>query len=165
MRESGVGGTTTERVDEARLAEDLEASPLRGQPLRRRVRNFRPAVDSYVAALGGPLPYMQRIREIEIRVDDHERRLAAAWAELSDACAGDAAAFAARWRGVAAAWRFDEVNDLIERHNRFFPAEARLPMDPRTGDYVLIRGERYEKRPLDATWVLERFPADAERAA
>jgi hypothetical protein len=26
------------------------------------------------------------------------------------------------------------VNELIDRHNRFYPAESRLPMDPRTRD-------------------------------
>ena len=36
------------------------------------------------------------------------------------------------------AWSFDEVNDLIDRHNRFYPAESRLPMDPRTRDYALV---------------------------
>ena len=31
-------------------------------------------------------------------------------------------------------------------------------MDPTTGDYALVNGEHYSKRPLDARWVLERFP-------
>jgi len=51
------------------------------------------------------------------------------------------------------------VNDLIDRHNRWYPAEAKLAMDPRTGDYVLVAGERYSHRALDADWVLARFPA------
>ena len=32
-------------------------------------------------------------------------------------------------------------------------------MDPRTGDFVLIHGKRYERDPIDAAWILERFPA------
>ena len=59
---------------------------------------------------------------------------------------------------LAGSWDFSEVNDLIDRHNRWYPAEARLPMDPTTGDHVLVNGEHYSKRPLDSTWVLERFP-------
>ena len=31
-------------------------------------------------------------------------------------------------------------------------------MDPKRGDYALVNGEDYRKRPLDAGWVLERFP-------
>ena len=65
----------------------------------------------------------------------------------------------AAWRHVAESWSFDEVNDLIDRHNRWYPVEARLPMDPRTGDYVLVNGEPYRRRPLDERWIFERFPA------
>ncbi len=165
MREGGVGDSSTiEHADARRLAEDLEGSPLRGKPLRRRLRNFRPGVDSYVASLGGPLPYMQRLRELERATERHEARLAEAWDELA-AVYPEPAEFARRWRATAERWAFDDVNDLIERHNRFFPIESRLPMDPRTGDFVLLDGEHYERRPLDREWILERFPADLTEAA
>jgi hypothetical protein len=165
LREGGVGPESPLFRDaERRLAEDLEGSPLRGRPLRRVLRNFRPDVAAYVTSLGGPRPYMERLREIEALVDRHERELADAWAALAAECS-DPAVFADRWRELAERKRFDEVNELIERHNRFFPAEARLPMDPRTGEFVLVGGARYDRRPLDAAWVLERFPAELERAA
>ena len=54
---------------------------------------------------------------------------------------------------------FHEVNDLIGRHNRWYPVESRLPMDPRRGDYALVNGRDYRRQPLDAAWALERFPA------
>ena len=60
------------------------------------------------------------------------------------------------------------MNELIDRHNRNFPAEARLPMDPRTRDFVRINGRPYVRQPLDEQWMLERWPADlgaARRAA
>ncbi|MDQ3672222.1 MAG: hypothetical protein M3364_07275 [Actinomycetota bacterium] len=66
--------------------------------------------------------------------------------------------FARAWGAAAARWSFVEVNDLIERHNRWYPIEARLPMDPRTGDYALVNGRDYRLRLLDGRWVLERFP-------
>ena len=56
------------------------------------------------------------------------------------------------------------MNELIERHNRNFPAEARLAMDPRTRDFVRINGRSYLREPLDARWILDRFPADREAA-
>ncbi len=34
-------------------------------------------------------------------------------------------------------------------------------MDPRRGDFALVNGRDYRRRPLDAEWVLERFPATA----
>ena len=59
------------------------------------------------------------------------------------------------------------INKLIDQHNRNFPAEARLPMDPKTRDFVRINGRPYQRRPLDAAWILAQFPADldAVRAA
>lgn len=66
-----------------------------------------------------------------------------------------------RW---AEAWRFDEVNVLIRQHDEWYPVERQLPMDPRTGDYVLIAGRPYRRRELDAAWVLEQFPAELRRA-
>jgi len=63
-----------------------------------------------------------------------------------------------------ARWNFSEVNDLIERHNRFYPVEARLPMDVRRRDYALVNGEPYSRSPLDGSWALERFPAELAAA-
>ena len=166
LREGGVHEPSPlARANERRLAEDLEGSPLRGQPLPRRLRNFRPDVANYVVSLGGPRPYMQRLREIEELVARHTERLAETYDELAAACGTDAREFARRWRDVAERWRFDEVNELVERHNRFFPVEARLPMDPATGDFVLIDGDRYERPLLDARWILARFPAELDLAA
>jgi hypothetical protein len=160
LGEWGLRDPTVRELDElSRLDQDLEGSPLRGQPIHSRLRNFRPGVDSYVASLGGPLPYMRRLREIELETESHEQRLAEAWHELAGEYDGDAAEFARRWRLKATRWGFTAVNELIDRHNRWYPAEARLPMDPRSRDFVLVGGKPYRLRPLDADWILERFPA------
>jgi hypothetical protein len=57
------------------------------------------------------------------------------------------------------------VNELIDRHNRYYPAEARLPMDVRSGDFALLNGRSYRRERLDSSWVLERFPAVLAAAA
>ena len=149
--------TPRDRRERDALAEDVRSSGLRGKALRLRLRNFRPSADGYLSALGGPLPFMVRLRTITEMTAEHERRLGEAWAEL-EAEGLDDATRAAAWQARVEAWSFDEVNDLIDRHNRFYPAEARLPMDPRTRDYALVGGEDYRRRPLDAAWALERSP-------
>lgn len=154
--------TPRDRRERDALAEDVRSSGLRGKALRLRLRNFRPSADGYLSALGGPLPFMVRLRTITEMTAEHERRLGEAWRELTAAGLDDDAR-AAAWRTEVEAWSFDEVNDLIDRHNRFYPAEARLPMDPRTRDYALVAGEDYRRRPLDAAWALERFPASPPR--
>lgn len=158
------GETVRDARDRRALEQDLEFNTLKGKPIRQRLRGGTPSAETYLVSLGGPLPYMQRLRQIEEETAEHERNLTAAWLALADECRGDADRFAARWRRFAARHSFYAVNELIEKHNRYFPIEARLPMDPRTGDYVRIAGERYDRAPLDADWVLERFPARLEAA-
>ena len=136
---------------------------MHGTPLRQRLRNFRPDSDAGVRALGGPLAWMRRLRAIEDAVEQHERQLAEARRGLAEELA-DPDDFAAAWRELAGNWSFAEVNELIERHNRNFPAEARLPMDPRTRDFVRVNGRSYLREPLDTRWILDRFPADREAA-
>ena len=143
--------TPRDRSNLAGLAEDVRNSPLKGRELPLRLRNFRPDAGHYLASLGGPRPYMARLREIAALAAEHEQALAEAYAVLG----GDGDA----WTALIQAWDFSDVNELIDRHNRWYPAESRLPMDPRTGDYALVNGEHYGKRPLDASWILERFPS------
>jgi hypothetical protein len=148
--------TSRERRQLEGVDEDLRSSPLRGRPLPLRLRNFRPAADGYLASLGGPLPYMVRLREIEAMTADHEHALAAERDRLAAEVPRER--FSATWRATAESWSFHEVNELIARHNLWYPTESRLPMDPRRGDFALVNGRDYRLRRLDADWVLERFP-------
>jgi hypothetical protein len=142
--------TPPSQREREKLSGDRELNPLVGTPLRRRYRNFQTEADSYIASLGGPLPYMRRLRQIEQTIDAHLERLEAAYAEHGE----DPDA----WRRIAERWDFGDVNELIGKHNRWYPVEARLPMDPKTRDYVRVGGKPYQRDPLDAAWILERFP-------
>lgn len=155
--------TARDRRERRVLDEDLAGSPVKGRPLRQRWRNFRPDASSAVRALEGPTIWMRRLRAIEDELDRHEAELGEAWRALA-AETPDPAAFARRWRELAGTWSFAGVNELIERHNRNFPAESQLPMDPRTRDFVKVNGRSYERRPLDERWILSRFPPDVARA-
>ena len=155
--------TPRERRERERLEADLESSPVRGTPLRQRIRNFRPDPDSAVRALDGPTIWMRRLRAIEDAVEQHEQQLSETWLRLAEEIE-DPARFAAAWRELARNWSFAQVNELIERHNRNFPAEARLAMDPRTRDFVRVNGRPYEREPLDEAWILERLPPERTAA-
>jgi hypothetical protein len=135
---------------EAAAVEQAAHTPGAGKPLRRRIRNWRPGVDSYVVSSGGPLPWMLRLRTIEDLTSDHLRRLEDAYVLH----VGDPEG----WERTVRGWDFYAVNELIDKHNRYYPVETRLPMDPRTRDYVLVNGRPYTRDYLDADWALERFP-------
>jgi hypothetical protein len=156
--------TPVQRRELAALQEDLRSISLTGKPLAFRLRNFASSAEAYLASAGGPLPYMLRLREIERRTAEHEAGLAGAWRVLAEESREADSDFAVAWTSAARSWLFDEVNELIERHNRWYPVESRLPMDPRTGDFVPVNGHPYRIQPLDGDWVLERFPPRLERA-
>lgn len=147
--------TTRERRQLRDVEDDLRSSPLRSQPLPLRLRNFRPSADGYLASLGGPLPYMTRLREIETMTAAHVAALEEEHGRLATEVPPEA--FPGAWRETVARWSFHEVNDLIARHNRWFPVESRLPMDPRRRDYALVNGRDYRLAPLDAEWAHALF--------
>jgi hypothetical protein len=155
--------TQRDREERRVLEEELATSPVKGRPLEQRLRNFRPSADSAIQALGGPTVWMRRLRTIENEVDRHEAELDAVWHGLA-AETDDPATFARNWQEIARGWSFGEVNELIARHNRNFPVEARLAMDPRTRDFVKINGRSYLRAPLDEMWILDRWPADLHAA-
>jgi hypothetical protein len=133
-----------------------------GKPLSRRTRQTKRTVESYLKA--GVMPrYMERLREIETGLRTERKRIERSYQELLEECGHDRDAFARRWRARVRSWRFDKLNDLIREHNEWYPIEANLPMDPRTRDYVLIRGRSYRRPILSSTWVLEHWPARPRR--
>jgi len=137
----------------------LERDGLSGRPLPRRLRSpFGVSTDLYTRAGGGLPAHIRRLRKIEDETDTHVERLKVAYEALAAECAGDDGRFAGDWGALAASWSFDELNELIDRHNRWYPTEARLPMDPRTGDFVPVGGGSYRRAALDAGWIRERFP-------
>jgi hypothetical protein len=142
---------------ERRIQRSYEDGEGFGKPLSRRARQGKRSVEAYLKA--GVLPrYMERLREIERETDAHLRALERAYGALREECAGDPELFARLWRERAARWRFGRLTDLVREHNEWYPIEASLPMDPRTRDYVRIRGRSYRREEVGPGWVLRRFP-------
>ena len=142
---------------ERTVKRSFEDEAMEGQPLSRRTRQTKRSVEQYLRA--GVIPsYMRRLREIERELDRHRRQLNRLHRELSAALDDDPAAFAEQWRNQAERYRFERVNQLIREHNEWYPVERNLPLDPRTRDYVKIRGRSYRRVEIGADWVLEHFP-------
>lgn len=53
----------------------------------------------------------------------------------------------------AAAFNLEKLNALVASHNRYYPMEANLPVNPRTGEY-LIYGRPW--RP-ESAWTVSRL--------
>jgi hypothetical protein len=137
------------------------ASENEQRPQRIRTPAFasRATVEAYLAAQVMP-KWMERLREIHDELAGHRIRLERVYGDLRESCGDDLAAFAARWRDMARRWNFDYVNQLIDQHNDYYPIEANLPINPRTGDYVTVTGRSYRRDPLGPDWILDQFPAE-----
>ena len=129
-----------------------------GHRLSRIAMQSQRSLEGYLQASTQPR-WMERVAEIDRDVAAVLRELERAYAALAEETAGDRAAFAARWDETARTWPFEELNALVRQHNEWYPIERQLPINPRTGEYVLIHGRSYRRPELDADWVLERFPA------
>lgn len=146
--------TPVERI----LTRDLDELDGLGRPLSRRARHAQRSVEAYLKAGGRP-QWMERVMEVDRRIGMERRRFEAAYRRLREECGHDAREFAERWRAHAREARFDEdLNELIDRHNAWYPIERDLPMDLRTRDYVLVNGRSYRRPRLGPEWVLEQFP-------
>ena len=141
------------------VGRDVDDSTGKGKPLSDRARQSRRSVEAYLK--GGVRPrWMERVMDIDGGTAYERRRLARAHRALREECAGDPAAFGARWTALARSWSFDELNALIAQHNEWYPIERDLPLNPRTGEYVKVGGRSYRREALGPAWVLEQFPAE-----
>jgi hypothetical protein len=122
----------------------------------RRKLQYAHAVENYLTA-GGPPRWMERLSEIDRGIAREKRRLAEEH-EAMRAWAG--AEFAVRWRAFAERQRFDDLNDLIDLHNEWYPVERNLPVNPRTGEWVTVGGRSFLRPVVGVEWVLREFPAE-----
>jgi hypothetical protein len=103
-------------------------------------RNFTIPLADRVRAAGGPMAYMTRRRQIEELEELLLRTVSALLAT------GDPRAIEAGIQKRPFTTKLARINALIASHNRYYPCEANLPLDPRTGE-MLERGVRW--RPLE----------------
>jgi hypothetical protein len=124
-------------------------------------RNFTLSTEERVRAIAaGPPAHVRRLRAIEDLEEGIVRVLAQRYVEAR-ALDVDPDAYA---RSRAPGRAIERLADLIERHNRWYPIEANLPMHPRTGELLDRSGLPW--RPLrarDLSHLLARARAEAER--
>ena len=153
------------RIEEARITAE-PTKPGHEKNLSEHIPSSLISLQDRVRALavGGAPAWSRRLKKIHDLTLASTAGLHADWYALATKARGDRARFAAGWRQHAEAFNFQQINELVERHNRYFPAEANLPMDVKTLDYVAFAGADYRRQRLDAAWILGQFPADLDAA-
>jgi hypothetical protein len=147
---------------ERRVARALDGEHRRGRPIPEQELLRERSVEGYLR--GALMPrWMERLREIHAATERHRAELADAYAYVREQSGGDPEDFSRAWHERLRWHSFEDVNELIRQHNEWYPVERQLPMDPSTGDYVLIAGRPYRRDELTTGWALALFPAALHR--
>jgi len=157
--------TRRQNEEEARILEE-PPRPGKEKGLSEHIPStLIPLTDQVRAlAIGGAPAWSRRLKRIYDLTAAITEQLDHDWHALANDVHGDRARFAAEWQRHVDEVNLEPVNDLISRHNRYFPIEANLPMDVRTHDYVNVAGGDYRRPPLTTASILAQFPADLAAA-
>jgi hypothetical protein len=152
-------------ADEARIVEE-PSRPGHEKNLSEHVPSALISLPERVRALaiGGAPAWSRRLKRIHDLTLAATAQLQGEWHRTAAQARGDRQRFAEAWQQHAVSYDFAQINDLVDRHNRYFPAEANLPMDIKTLDYVSYSGGDYRRQPLDAAWIVAQFPFDLDAA-
>ena len=115
-------------------------------------------LEQRILAANGPPAYSVRLRRIEDMTAAYVRELRKVY-DGALATMGDPERATRRLLSRAALLDLAKLNDLIERHNRYFPTEANLPMDPRTGK-VMYGLDPWEPLPIVTALSLVKMAVD-----
>lgn len=135
-----------------------------GKPLTERARLAQRSVEAYLTGANNPPRWMERVSEIDRRVQRERRLLEAERRALRARFRRDAEGFARAWRAFAAqrgrSREHRELNELIRAHNEWYPVERNLPVNPRTGEWVTVAGRSFLRPEVGREWVLREFPVE-----
>ena len=153
------------RAEEARILEE-PVRPGHEKNLSEHIPSSLISLQDRVKALavGGAPAWSRRLKRIHDLTLAATAVLHAEWHTMAQKARGNRQRFATGWQQHAERFDFHQINELVDRHNRYFPAEANLPMDMKTLDYVAFAGADYRRRRLDSAWILSRFPPDLDVA-
>ena len=98
------------------------------------------------------LPTEERVRAVVAGLPAFVRRLRI----IEDLEAAIVRLLASGQHERRARWLIDRLNDLVSRHNRYYPIEAQLRIDPRTGELLDRDGNHWKPMPARSLEDLRR---------
>jgi hypothetical protein len=112
--------------------------------------NFKISLDARVRAAAGVPAYMRRKRRIEDLEEAMRQALVEVYQQALEDNGGDEPVAKSAMQQRAREMDLGLLNDLIDRHNRYYPIEANLPTDVKTGK-LMVSGKPWEPLAL-MTW-------------
>ena len=131
---------------------------IKGKPLRIPQFNFTISLENKVRSMFGPPHYATRARRIETITDKLMKDLTFEYASMIDRYGDAPEVFSQKWKELISSLELDELNNLIDKHNTYYPIEAKLQIDPDSGAPLVgsVPWEPIEKISMEG--LLKRFP-------
>lgn len=144
------------------IREKLESHPFSdkciGKPLNIISVNFTVPLEKTIMSYAGIPEYIQRAKLVEEKTTKIKSDLKLQYDKLEKRVGNNRIKFNKSWENILKSYNFQDINQLIEKHNLFYPQEANLRMDFDTGEY-LLGSDIWRKTPLfSVSLILEELP-------
>lgn len=150
-------------IDKA-LRESLQASGRMGQQLNVLQSPHRLTAGEMVGGLFGAPAWsrrLKRIHDLSVALYDD---LETAWGKHARRYRGKPEWFAKRWREYIEKTDLAALNEVIRKHNDYYPIEARIPIHQITGEYIVPPGIEHPKAEVTIEQLLREYPPDLDMA-
>jgi hypothetical protein len=158
-------GRAGRRVDSAReeaIEESLRefAAPGAHGPLYVRASPFYLETCDYLKAAAGPPAWSIRLARLHRMIDELRSDLMREQGDMRERHRGSREALSQEWRRYLAGLDLSPINELIEKHNAYYPIEAGLRMQWPSGRYILPGGTEFPMPLVSVESLLAEFPLD-----
>lgn len=129
-----------------------------GKPLNIISVNFTVPLEKTIMSYAGIPEYIQRAKLVEEKITKIKSDLKLHYDKLEKKEGNNHIKFNRSWKKILESYNFQEANELINKHNLYYPQEANLRMDFDTGEY-LLGSDIWRKTPLfSVLLILEELP-------
>jgi hypothetical protein len=164
---SGIAGRGGRRIDSprerelaARIDRAIDHIATAGKSLTISASPYPVEVAGYLRAAAGPPAWSRRLARIQQLISELRESLAIALAEHRIRFSGRSQQLQQSWQRHVAAIDLASINELIDKHNLYYPTEAQLRMQWPNGRYILPQGMQFPMPRLTSAALLQEFPWD-----
>lgn len=150
------------RAKDRKMGEQIDSHAftdnLKGKPLRVRQKNFSVPLADQVQSYYGAPEYALRASKIENAIDQLMDELSLEYTNMINKFSNKPEVFAQKWIEFIESLELNELNDLIEKHNKNYPLEANLNIDPHSGKYLMGSTSWEEQEKITKDILIKKFP-------
>ena len=147
-----------ERAIAARIDQAAATDSAVPRPLSIHASPFFLDTAAYLRAAAGAPAWSRRLGRIQRLEGELREHLGAALAEYRRRSDGRPLELASAWRAYVVDLDLSELNDLVDKHNLYYPIEAGLRMQWPSGRYILPEGLQFPLPRLTHEALLAEFP-------